>query len=256
MNRGQSTTSFPPRSSRCTRNFESVRRMSWNWGKLREQEWDAAKKLSMLQLQDEQYRTELARLQQMFDQTIRQLQETSVFKNYSGITAQLISPPQLGERVKPKLSVVVTIAGIFGLFAAVALACFCDFTDKSVHSPEQIRSQLGLVVLGHIPVFALRERKSDGSQPGMPARICTWIAQGPEAEPFRALRNAMLLDTKGEGAQGDPNHEPRSQRWPNDRGLEPGGVCCTDRQEDASDRRRFPQSATPRGLCRHPRSWT
>jgi capsular polysaccharide biosynthesis protein len=55
----------------------------------------------------------------------------------------------------------LTLSGIFGLLAGIALVLLLDYLDLSVRTPEDLERKIGLPLLGVIPLFPdLSERQS------------------------------------------------------------------------------------------------
>jgi capsular polysaccharide biosynthesis protein len=56
----------------------------------------------------------------------------------------------------------MTLAGIFGLVVAISLVLLLDYLDVSVRSPDDLERQVGLPVLGVIPLLAGAQDSGDG----------------------------------------------------------------------------------------------
>ena len=192
---------------------------------LREQE--AARNASGTQLADEQLRIEIARIQQMFDQVIKRLQEISLVKDYTGLTTQLISPPGIGYKIKPNPAMTMAYALVASLLAGCGLAYLIDVSDTSFRTPDQIRKQLALPVLAHIPVLHPKEtlvaangkangyasnakangyagiekadRQASNADPNGQPVESLWTVHNPRgrvAEAFRAIRTALYFSAR------------------------------------------------------------
>ncbi len=170
------------------------------------QEREAARKTSVTQLADEQYRGEIARMQQLFNQVIKRLQEINLLKDYNGISTRLISPPVVGAQVKPKLVVAMSMAALMGLLAGFGVVYLVEIADKSFRSPDQIRRHLGLPVVAHIPVYHAKKRavhagnghsETNGHLSGS---LCTvYQPRSRQAEAFRAVRTSLYFSAQNEG---------------------------------------------------------
>ncbi len=139
----------------------------------------------------------------LFDTVVRQLAEMDITKDYGGITMQKLSEPALGELVKPKLAIVLAVAGVFGLFAGVGLCYVIELADRSFRSPEDVRRQLGVPIVGHIPVIPIHRTraKKKGQAPASPLHpvICTYHQpRGRQSEAYRAVRTSLYFGTQGE----------------------------------------------------------
>lgn len=173
--------------------------------KLFEKERQASKELMTVQHEDETIRSDLTRTQQTFDAVIKRLQEINLVKDYGGVSMQLLAEPQIGGLVKPKMTMVLALAILAGLGLGVGMAYLVEIADRSFRSPEDVRSQLGLPVLGHIPVMSSRPREKaahngDGkAEPALDPMLCTFHhPKGRPAEAYRAVRTALYFGTAGE----------------------------------------------------------
>jgi capsular polysaccharide biosynthesis protein len=71
-------------------------------------------------------------------------------------SAQLPTKP-----VSNGLGRILTLSGVFGLLAGIALILLLDYLDLSVRTPEDLERKIGLPILGVIPLFPqLPERES------------------------------------------------------------------------------------------------
>ncbi len=169
------------------------------------QEREAAKALASSQLADETYRNEIGRTQRLFDGVIKRLEEINLVKDYGGISTQIISPPDNGRQVQPKLALILTIAGVLGVLLGLGLGYLVEVADKSFRNPDDIRRQLGLPLVGHIPLIAGRTFELGQGGKGTAASsldrvLCTFHRpKGRYAEAYRAVRTSLYFSTRGEG---------------------------------------------------------
>ncbi len=174
--------------------------------KLFEKERQASKGLMTCQHQDETIRADLNRTQQTFDAVIKRLQEINLIKDYGGVSMQLLSQPQGGALVRPKITSVFALAFLAGLGFGLGMAYLVELADRSFRSPDDVRSQLGLPVFGHIPLMSGPRDKDkaaaggDGdAKPALHPGLCTFHhPKGRPAEAYRAVRTALYFGTGGE----------------------------------------------------------
>jgi len=173
------------------------------YDQLFEQEREAAKAMASFQVSDETFRNEIARTQQLFDGIVKRLEEMNLIEDYGGVSAQLISPPSMGALVKPKMPIVLSVAGVLGLFIGFGLGYLVELADMRFRSPDDIQRQLGLPLVGHIPVIEAGQRKASradkksGDHAPSPL-LCTYHRpKSRQAEAYRAVRTAVYYSGQG-----------------------------------------------------------
>jgi capsular exopolysaccharide synthesis family protein len=172
-------------------------------GRLFEQESEEARKMDRFQVQDANFRAELARRERMFDAVVARLEEMSVSMDLGNIKTQVINPPGRGHQIAPVLERSLTSAAVLGLLLGVGLAFVIDSLDRRFRNPEDIHSALGLPVVGHIPEIVVKAKKRDQSGESEPAfdNILRVYHQprGRVAEAYRSVRTALCFSTRGGG---------------------------------------------------------
>jgi len=169
------------------------------------QEQNSAKAMASFQLTDETFRSEISRTQRLFDGVVKSLEEMNLVQDYGGVDTQLISPPDVGELVKPKLLIVLAISGVLGLFGGFGLAYLAEVADKRFRSPDDVQRELGLPLVGHIPVIGTDRRKK--AERGKKAEkgvlsplLCTYHRpKSRQAESYRAVRTSLYYSPHGQG---------------------------------------------------------
>ncbi|MBI5154163.1 polysaccharide biosynthesis tyrosine autokinase [Candidatus Poribacteria bacterium] len=99
----------------------------------------------------------------------------------------------------PKVTRVMLLYLLLGLFAGVLLALALEHLDRTVKSPSQVESMFGLPTLGLVPFL-------NGAKLGFLARrkgrqiqlVSTIGSKSPEAEAFRYLRTSIQYSSAGE----------------------------------------------------------
>ena len=81
--------------------------------------------------------------------------------------------------------------------AGFGLAYLVDIADKTFRSPDEITKQLGLPLIGHIPVMSTSKKfKTDESL--IDSVICSYHRpKSQTSEAFRAVRTALYFNTQG-----------------------------------------------------------
>lgn len=172
---------------------------------LLENEQAEARKLTQYELQDEAFRNDIMRTQQLYTGVVKRLQDTDLVKGYGGFVAQTISPAGSTKKVSPSAILVFPMALFLGLCGGVGLAWLAEISDKSFRSPEEIRRRLGLSVLAQIPlVEASKEglQQVAAGESTLDPMLCTYYRpKSAHAEAFRGLRTALYFSTRGEQHQ-------------------------------------------------------
>ncbi|MBC8876844.1 MAG: polysaccharide biosynthesis tyrosine autokinase [Planctomycetes bacterium] len=174
--------------------------------RLFDKETEEAKKIDKSQVEDSNYRGSIERKERMFDAVIARLEEINVSKDLGNIKTQVIHPPSGARQTAPDMKKSMTTAGILGLLAGLALAFVVDSLDRRFRSPDDIRNDLGLPVVGHIPVIPVPNKeghtKEEQEAPdGTPDPVLRTIhhPRGSIAEAYRAVRTALYFNTRGGG---------------------------------------------------------
>ncbi|PZO07662.1 MAG: exopolysaccharide biosynthesis protein [Lysobacteraceae bacterium] len=89
------------------------------------------------------------------------------------------------NKFKPRLALNVAVGLLLGLFAGVLLAFVFEYLDDTLKSPEDVEKQLGLSVLGVIPLLKL---------PMTPAKAVE-DPRSAFAESYRSVRTALQFAT-------------------------------------------------------------
>jgi len=95
--------------------------------------------------------------------------------------------------VSPNRKRAITYSAFVGLLLGVALAFALDRIDDSVKSPDELRDQLELPLLGLIPVIRA-ERRSRGAPDATLSRLITHAdPRSPVAEAYRSMRTNLAF---------------------------------------------------------------
>ncbi len=171
-------------------------------------ERESAKGLSTYQDQEEMFRSEIGRKSRLFDVVLKRLEEISLVKGRGGAEIQTIHPPGLGRQIQPNLQSTMLTASVLSILVGLGLAFLVDAADRRFRSPDEIRNDLGLPVVGHIPqIPGAKARGKSGkssktSDAGLPMELRTVHApRGRIAEAYRAVRTAIYFSTRGGGPQ-------------------------------------------------------
>jgi tyrosine-protein kinase len=101
-------------------------------------------------------------------------------------SAQLVGAARSASLVQPKTKRNVILALIVGLALGIALAFIRETLDRRIHSVDELREQLGVPLLGHVP--------RPGSRLGPRGELTTLFEPiGPTTEAFRILKNNLEI---------------------------------------------------------------
>lgn len=181
--------------------LEYVAMASVSLGKLLKEAHDKAKPLRSKEIQNESYRTDIARSQALFDAIAKRLDEISILKNPNGgFETEIINPPNVGVKVAPKVTTVLATSVLLGLLAGFGLAYLAEMSDQSFRTPDEIRRRLGLPVVGHIPFIEPEdvEKLASMDGPQISPSLCTWYRpKSRESEAIRGVRTALFFSRQG-----------------------------------------------------------
>jgi capsular exopolysaccharide synthesis family protein len=161
-----------------------------------------AKKGVAYDIEDDTYRSDIMRVQQLYDMTVRRLQDADIIKDLGGFDAQVVGPPT-SRQVAPKSVIVFPVALVLGLLSGFGLAYAAEASDKTFRSAEEIRKRLGLAVVGHIPRIAPKKEALEviaaGGSALDPILCAHHRPKSREAESYRGVRTSLYFSTRAGG---------------------------------------------------------
>lgn len=163
-----------------------------------QQEREAAKSLTVYEVKDATYQADIKRLQQLFEGVVKRLEEINLLKNYGGFKTDIISPPAFGWQVEPNRNRILTVGVIAGLLGGLVLAFLAEMSDRTFRSPDDVSEQLGLPIVGHIPVIVGDAKPADVDSKLDPTLVTYFTPKSRITEAYRAIRTALYFTTRGE----------------------------------------------------------
>jgi polysaccharide biosynthesis transport protein len=137
------------------------------------------------------------------DKTTKHMHDLERVREAGGFDAQILGRPGTGSKASPNLYQFLLGGALMGLLAGLGLAYLVEAADKSFRTPEEIRRQLGLPVVGHIPLLtpdADAVARAAAGQVGLdPLLVVHYRPRSIEAEAYRAVRTALYFSVDGEG---------------------------------------------------------
>jgi succinoglycan biosynthesis transport protein ExoP len=175
-----------------------------------EQEMAKAASFLEAQLLADYYYEKVESLEAAYRVVLKHMSDLEIVKGRTSTKVELIYPPGIGYQVEPDLMTVMIAAGLLGMLSGLGLAFVIDRADRRFHSPDEIRSDLGIPVVGHIPVLpgikpgkkSKHEREEVAKVGELAAALRTYHhPRGRIAEAYRAVRTALYFSTRGSGHQ-------------------------------------------------------
>ena len=160
-------------------------------------EEEQARGLNQLALQHEDLRSNVEQKQRLLDALVERLEEVSLVQDYGGRFAEVIHRPGRGQQVE-NMTRIMVIASILGSLAGLVLACLVEIADKSFRSPDDLMTELGLPLIGHIPFMEISKKLEAESTSAIDQTMCTFHKPKSRlAEAYRAVRTALFFSTSG-----------------------------------------------------------
>ncbi len=164
-------------------------------------EYDAAKALTRYEVEDESHRIKIQRKEKLYEGMITRLRDVDLAKDSGGYDARVIAPPEIGQKIYPKATVVFGMAILLGLMGGYGLALLQETLDTTFRTADEVRIHLGLPVAGCIP--PLRNASMVKPEPlpdGRTLDPTLWAHHLPrsvQAEAFRGVRTALFFSLGG-----------------------------------------------------------
>ena len=112
-----------------------------------------------------------------------------------------MAEPETGEQVQPVFSSIMTIAGALGALVGLVIGYLLEQADSSFRNPEDIRENLKIPVLGHIPTFPDRVRLKHEDSKLDKNVWCHHRPGGSIAEAFKGIRTSLQFNRHEERHQ-------------------------------------------------------
>jgi capsular exopolysaccharide synthesis family protein len=160
-------------------------------------ERDEYQKVASFEIQDEEFRKDIATTQQLYDSIIKRLQEIDLVKDHGGYDAKTIAPPQSGSKVEPNAMPIFGMCLFLGLVLGWGLAWLAEVSDKSFRNVGEIRHWLRLPVIGHMHHQEPEKLSPEqaGVQKSVPDETLVTLRHPKSvvSEAYRGLRTALYF---------------------------------------------------------------
>jgi polysaccharide biosynthesis transport protein len=149
------------------------------------------------ELQNETLYGEYVRTKQLYDTTVKKLQEINLVKDMSGISTMVLAAPSGGRKVAPILSTCISLSIFIGLLVGLGLVYLAEITDRSFKGPEDVVMRLGAPVIAHMPAIDYNKLVTaadvDASTPLSPVLCVYHRPKSRDAEAIRGIRTAIFF---------------------------------------------------------------
>lgn len=163
------------------------------------EEQEESKKLEQIEADDARMRGDIDRKTRMYDELIARLEHVNLSEDLGGFEATAIVPPGFGMKVAPSLVRTLAVSIFLGMMCGFGLAYVVDLADKRFRSPVDVRDELGLPMVGHIPI--LPTANADPNSP-LDRALCTFHDPlSPASEAFRAVRTSIYFSARASNHQ-------------------------------------------------------
>ncbi|HBE71761.1 MAG TPA: hypothetical protein DDW52_26760 [Planctomycetaceae bacterium] len=124
------------------------------------------------------------------------LQEIDLMPKMGQRTLKRLDMPNTGLFYGPKVIKYLVGGAAVGFILLSGLAVLMDLADRSYKNPSEISTDLGVSVLGHIPVMNLSKVKKSVEAVD-PAVCAIHHSKGRVAEAYRSVRTGLYFSNKG-----------------------------------------------------------
>ena len=111
-------------------------------------------------------------------------------------TLKRLNLPNVGAFYGPKFPPYLLGGAAIGFILLSGLAVLMDLADRSYRSPDEIAADLGMPVLGHVPIMDIQKVKKviDAIDPSLST---IHHSRGRVSEAFRAIRTGLFFSNRG-----------------------------------------------------------
>ncbi len=158
-----------------------------------------ARELVNYELDGEMLKERVDDLRSLFETTVDKLRGVNLAAGYGGLISETLQASDIGERVWPKLSIILALATLLGLFLGGASATLGEIQNRSLRTAQDIERVADLPILSQIPSLkSISDRKylsfikKSGSM--LAPTLCTaHDSKSQESEVFRGLRTLLFF---------------------------------------------------------------
>lgn len=133
---------------------------------------------------------------------LQKISEISLEKDHSsgGYDFDILERPSFARQTEPSLMKVFAISTFLGIAIGTGLSYLIEIADKTFRNPSEIAQQLGMQVIGHVPV--LSTKKVEANDSSLDDTLVTFhLPKSQQSEAFRAIRTSIFFNSKGKSSQ-------------------------------------------------------
>jgi len=136
---------------------------------------------------------EVATNREIFDSLLERTREKDIVSDLRSSQVRVIDAAQVPRGpIWPNRFEIMVYAGFFGLLFGVVAAMSIEYLNDRIKTPDEVKSYLGLPVLGLVPLSGGRKDKTDPSK-----RLLLGAGATPLfAEAFRAIRTKIIFSAE------------------------------------------------------------
>ncbi|MFN7845229.1 MAG: polysaccharide biosynthesis tyrosine autokinase [Pirellula sp.] len=115
--------------------------------------------------------------------------------DYNQKTIRVLEQSSLGAFIGPQLIRYLGIGGFLGFAAFCGLAYLLELADRSYRGPDEIASDLGMPIVGHLPLVSLSNSKRVDAKIDSSV-VTVHKSKSAVSEAFRGIRTALFFNNQ------------------------------------------------------------
>ena len=153
-----------------------------------------AKKFDHFLTKDKQFNDDIQRMRLLHVEEVNRLDRARLVVDDEGYKMEQIAPV-FTEKSKKRMIQCLGLGGALGFAVAFGLAYFLAMSDHRLKSVDDVRTQLGLAVLGQVPTFTAASLQAAArARPDLDPTLFYITRPGShEAEAYRSVRTALFF---------------------------------------------------------------
>lgn len=159
---------------------------------------DEAKRLDLVEAQDNMLSGQLERKRELFNAVVSRIPEVGMATQFGGYITEILKPVSTASEVWPNLLIIGALSLILGLGSGTGLALWTEMSDQTFRSADEVQNALGAPVLGVIP--KLDDTQAEAGVSSVDGKIVAFHRpKSGDAESIRAVRTALFFASQGSG---------------------------------------------------------